>query len=68
MDVSSASECSDDSDDSGGSRELSGYSCRHCLTTGLYFVLLNLMITCCQLTPFKKYVFFGTSAHINNRG
>ncbi|XP_060073172.1 arginine-glutamic acid dipeptide repeats protein-like isoform X3 [Ylistrum balloti] len=29
----SASECSEDSDDSGASRELSGYSCRHCCTT-----------------------------------
>ncbi|XP_021346870.1 arginine-glutamic acid dipeptide repeats protein-like isoform X3 [Mizuhopecten yessoensis] len=29
----SASECSEDSDDSGASRELSGYTCRHCCTT-----------------------------------
>lgn len=36
VDVSSASECSEDSDDSTASRELTGYSCRHCFTTGKY--------------------------------
>ena len=34
VEQSSASECSDDSDDSGGSRDLTRYTCRHCLTTG----------------------------------
>ena len=36
VDLSSASELSDNDSDDSDSRELSGYSCRHCYTTSEY--------------------------------
>ena len=37
MDLSSASEVSENESDDSDSRDLSGYACRHCFTTSKYY-------------------------------
>ena len=53
MDVSSASECSDNESDDSDSRELEGYRCQNCFVTGK-LILSLLPATCCMLITFAN--------------
>ena len=53
MDVSSASECSDNDSDDSDSRDIGGYRCQNCFVTGKYGPLQAY-----HIYVDKKYMFF----------